>query len=410
MKVKLPLQFKNANCLKFINKSFFIIKRLMWGAEMKIELTQEQLDNKEIFRKYVDEEIIPYAEQNDRNEYMPPEMVKKLVERGYLGSMIPKEYGGLGMDMITLGILNEEVGRGCSSIRSLLTVHGMVALAILRWGSKEQKEYWIPKMCTGEIIGAFGLTEPNVGSDAKSVEATAVLEEDYYVLNGRKKWTTMGQIADIFVIFAKCEGKPTAFLLERNTPGFSTKPIKGLLGARASMIAELQIENCRIHKNNIIGSVGTGLSHVALSCLDYGRYTVAWGCVGLAQACLEASVEYSRKRKQFGEPLRKNQLIQKMITEMVVDIKAARLLCYQAGYLKDIGDPETIMETWNAKYFAAKMVNKVASDTVQIHGANGCCRDYSAERYFRDARVNEIIEGTTQMHEVLIATNAFRNV
>lgn len=377
---------------------------------MNMELTDEQIRMKEEFYEFVEQEIKPYAAQNDRDECISDKMIEAVKKKGYLGSMIPKEYGGLGLDNITIGILNEEVGRGCSSVRSLLTVHGMVALAILRWGTEEQRNTLLPKMVTGEIIGAFGLTEPNVGSDAKSIESVAVLDGDEYVINGKKRWITMGQIADIFLIIARLEDKPTAFLVRRDSPGFSAAPIKGLLGARASMIAELTFEDCRIPKENIIGRAGTGLSHVALSSLDYGRYTVATGCVGLAQACLEESVKYTRKRKQFGHPLRENQLIQKMITEMVVNIKAARLLCYNAGYLREIGDPSSIMETWNAKYFASIIVNKVASDAVQIHGANGCHNDYPIERFFRDARVNEVIEGTSQMHEILIATNAFRTI
>ncbi len=377
---------------------------------MQLELTDEQMKSKEEFRSFVENEIIPYAQQTDREEQINPQLIKKVAERGYLGSMLPKEYGGMGLDEITLGILNEETGRGCSSVRSLLTVHGMVALAILRWGTPEQKDYWLPKLASGEVIGAFGLTEPNVGSDAKSIEAIAVPEGEEYVLNGHKKWTTMGQIADIILIIAKCNNKPTAFIVERNREGFSSKPIKGLMGARGSMIAELKLENCRIPQCNLVGREGTGLSHVALACLDYGRYTIASGCVGLAQACLEESVKYARKRKQFGSPLRENQLIQKMITEMVVNIKAARLLCYSAGCMKESGDPDSIMETWAAKYFASKMAVKVAGDAVQIHGANGCCSDYPVERHYRDAKINEIIEGTTQMHEILIAVNAFRTV
>lgn len=376
---------------------------------MKIELTPEQLKRKEEFKAFVDNEIIPYAAESDKEERIKPDIIRKTAQMGYLGSMLPMKYGGMGFDNITIGLLNEETGRGCSSVRSLLTVHGMVALAIERWGTDEQREHWLPKIARGEVIAAFGLTEPEVGSDAKSIQASAVLSGDHYIINGRKKWTTLGQIADIFLIFTRCDEKPATFLVERNNPGFKAIPIKGLLGARASMIAELQMDDCIVDKNSLVGSIGTGLSHVALSCLDYGRYTVACGCVGLGQACLEESIRYSRKRKQFGVSLRKNQLIQKMITEMVTDVKAARLLCYYAGYLKDEGDPDSIMETWVAKYFASKMVNRVASNAVQIHGANGCCGDYRVERYFRDARINEIIEGTTQMHEVLISTNAFRS-
>lgn len=375
---------------------------------MRIELTPKQLKIQEEFRKFVEDEIIPYAGQNDKNECIPAELVKKVAEKGYLGSMLPKECGGMGLDSITLGLLNEEVGRGCSSVRSLLTVHGMLALAILRWGTDEQRDSLLPGLASGEIIGAFALTEPNVGSDAKSIETTAVLENGQYILNGRKKWITMGQLADVFLVLSKCEGRPTAFIVERNSPGFSINPMHGLIGARASMIAELIFDGCRIPEKNMVGRVGAGLSNVALPCLDYGRYTIALGCVGLAQACLEDSVRYARKRKQFGGPLRENQLIQKMISGMVANIKAARYLCYSAGYLREIGSPESIMETWTAKYFSSVMVNKVANDAVQIHGANGLHDGYPIERYYRDARVNEIIEGTTQMHEVLIATNAFR--
>lgn len=371
---------------------------------MKIELTADQLKWQDEFREFVDMEVIPYADGNDREERIHPEVLQRLKAKGYLGSMLPQKYGGMDLDNVTQGILNEEVGRGCSSVRSLLTVQGMIALAILRWGTEQQKDDWLPKLASGEALGALGLTEPNVGSDAKSIEMTASLTEDHYVLNGKKKWITMAQIADVFVIFAKCEGKPAAFIVERECEGFHIQSMSGLLGARASMIAELTFENCRIPAGNLLGQAGTGLSHVALSCLDFGRYTIACGCVGLIQACLEASIHYASKRIQFGKPIRENQLIQKMITEMAVNLKAARLLCYKAGYLKDTGDPDSIMETWAAKYFASTAVVKAASDAVQIHGANGCHSGYPVERYFRDAKINEIIEGTTQMHEMLIAT------
>jgi len=376
---------------------------------VRIELTREQMEHQEKFREFVTDEIAEGAGQFDREEKIPGEVIKKISEKGYLGSMISREYGGMGWDSITIGLLNEEFGKACSSVRSILTVHGMVALAIQRWGSDEQKDYWLPRMAKGEVIGAFGLTEPQVGSDAKSVETTAIKADGKYILNGTKKWITMGQIADLFLIFAQCEGKVTAFLVPRDAPGLMIKPLGGLVGMRASMTAELKMEDCSIDEVNIIGKIGTGLSHVALSSLDYGRYTVACGCIGIAQACLEQSIRYSRERIQFGQPIRKYQSIQKMITEMVVNTEAARLLCQKAGYLRDIGDPDSIMQVWTAKYFASIMVNKVANDAVQIHGANGCSREYPIERYMRDARIAEIIEGTTQMHEILISSNAFRN-
>ena len=312
------------------------------------------------------------------------------------------------MDMITFGILNEEVGRGCSSLRSLLTVHSMVTHALLKWGSKLQKEHWIPKLTSGEVIAAFGLSEPNVGSDAKKVETTATVAGDFYVLNGRKKWTTYGQIADIFLIFAQCEGKPTAFVVERNTTGLSIEPISGILGTRASMLAELHLNDCRIPRENLVCKEGFGFSHVASSALDYGRYSVAWGCIGIAQACLESSINYTNQRKQFDVYLKDHQLIRQMVTEAIANVKAARLLCYQAGYLKDIGDPQSIIETSIAKYFAAKTATKVASDAVQIHGAYGCSSEYSVQRHFRDSKIMEIIEGSTQIQQITIAEYGYQ--
>lgn len=375
-----------------------------------MELTSEQKIFQNEIKSFVDNELIPSASEFDSNNALTPEIIHRLSQLGYLGALLPREYGGRELTMATLAILHEEIGRGCSSVRSLLTVHGMAALAILKWGTEAQRDYWLKLMATGSAIAAFALTEPNVGSDAKSIETTAVLQDDYFILNGKKKWITFGQIADVFLLFARLDDKPTAFLVEKNSPGLSIKPVSGLLGLRASGTAELDLVECRIPKENLVGSPGFGLSYVALHSLDYGRYSIACGCVGIGQACLDECLQYARKRKQFGEPLRQHQLIQKIITEMVVNVKAARLLCYNAGYLKDIGDPDSIMETWSAKYFATTMLQKITSDAIQIHGANGCSNQYPVERFYRDAKIMEIIEGSTQMHEVLIATNAFRNM
>ncbi|WP_392535263.1 acyl-CoA dehydrogenase family protein [Nostoc sp. C117] len=375
---------------------------------MQIELTPEQKNAQAIFRAFVDEEIIPFANEWDRQQSTPKKIIEKLAQKGYLGALIPKEYGGGAIDIITYGLLNEEIGRGCSSLRSLLTVHNMVTHALLKWGSKSQKQYWIPKLATGEVIAAFGLSEPTVGSDAKSVETTAKLAGDSYILNGQKKWMTYGQIADIFLIFGLCEGKPSAFLVEKNSPGLSIKPIVGMLGVKASMLAELDLMDCRIPQENIVGKLGFGFSYVASAALDYGRYSVAWGCVGIAQACLEACIQYTSQRQQFGVYLKEHQLIRQMITNMIVNVKAARLLCYQAGYLKKFGHPNSLAETSIAKYFASTIATKVASDAVQIHGANGCSSEYSVERYLRDAKIMEIIEGSTQIQQMTIAEYGYQ--
>ncbi|MEH2023719.1 acyl-CoA dehydrogenase family protein [Nostoc sp.] len=376
---------------------------------MKLELSAQQKNVKADFRAFVNEEICPNAGEWDRKEFTPPELIKKIAERGFLGAILPQEYGGKGMDMITYGILNEEIGRGCSSVRSLLTVHNMVAHALCKWGNKSQKQYWLPKFASGEIIAAFALSEPNVGSDAKSVETTATLAGDTYILNGQKKWITYGQIADIFLVFAKCEGKPTAFLVEKNSPGLSVKPMSGILGVRASMSAELQFNNCQIPQENLVGKLGLGFSYIASTALDYGRYSVASGCVGIAQACLEACIKYTNERKQFGVYLKEHQLIRQKITQMITNVKAARLLCYQAGYLKEINDPNSIIETSIAKYFASTVATKIANDAVQVHGGNGCSSEYPVERYLRDSKIMEIIEGSTQIQEITIAESGYQD-
>jgi glutaryl-CoA dehydrogenase (non-decarboxylating) len=375
---------------------------------MKIELTSEHLSEQAAYKSFVDEEVIPVADQCDQQERVPRELINRIARRGYLGALAPKAAGGVGMDMITFGLLNEELGRGCSSLRSLLTVHSMVAQTISRWGSGGQKERWMRRLATGEDLAAFGLTEPDVGSDARSIETSATLLGDTYVLNGNKKWITFGQIADLFLVFAQCEGGPAAFLVEKMTPGLSVNPISNMLGARASMLAELRFQDCLVPRENLIGKPGFGVSHIASSALDCGRYSVAWGCLGLARACLEASVRYAAKRRQFGGALIDFQLIQRMISDMITDVRATRLLCLHAGHLRNAGDPSAMMETSIAKYFASRTASKASSDAVQIHGANGCSGEYPVQRYFRDAKIMEIIEGSTQIHQLNIARQCYR--
>jgi alkylation response protein AidB-like acyl-CoA dehydrogenase len=330
-------------------------------------------------------------------------LIKRIGEQGYLGLNLPVQHGGHGKDMITLGLLHEEAGRGCSSIRSLLTVHGMVAQSILLGGSAFLKKHWLSRLATGEVIGAYGLTEPKAGSIAQSVKTQAECAGDYYVLNGLKKWISFGQIAGVFLIFARCKGKPTAFLVERDTPGVSIEPIFGMPGTRAAMLAELHLKDCRIPKENRIGPEGSGFTQVLPATLEFGRYSVAWGSVGIAQACLEACMTYAGERKQFGSYLKDHYLIDKTLTDMITSVKAARLLCYQAGYYKDVCDPRTLTETLIAKYFASTMATRVANDAVRLHGANGCSSEYSVQRYLRDAKVMEIVEGSTQFLEMSIA-------
>jgi hypothetical protein len=363
---------------------------------------------KQAFRAFVLEEVQPQANRYDREEYTPPELIRSLAHHGYLGACVPLSYGGQEMTMLTFGMLNEEIGRGCSSLRSLLTVHSMASSAILKWGDRRQKESWLPRLATGECLGAFALSEPGAGSDASHLETTARLVGDTYTLTGIKKWITYGQIADVFVLFARDEERVSAFLVERETPGLQIRPLSGMLGTRASMLAEIHLHECVLPKASRLGGRGFGLQGVATSALDIGRYSVACGCVGLAQACLDDSLAYTQKRQQFGQPLQEFQLLQQMLTDMITQIKAARLLCYRAGVLKDQGSPETIPETWIAKYFASTAAFKIASDAVQIQGAYGCSPDASAQRYLRDAKIMEIIEGSTQIQQTTIARYGYQ--
>lgn len=354
------------------------------------------------FRAFVDREVAPHAAAWDRDERISPDVVRALAERGYLGALLPADVGGAGASLALFGVLNEELGRGCSSVRSLITVHSMCSFAIARWGGRAQKEKWLPRLAGGETIGAFALSEPEVGSDAASITTEAVRDGDAYVVTGRKKWITFGQLADLFLLFARCDGKPLALLVERDTPGFSTRALRGITGTRGSMLAELELDGARVPVANRIGGPGFGLG-VAMTALEVGRFSVATGSVGILQACLEASLHYAATREQFGAPLHKHQLIRQMLTDMATETRAARLLCENAGRMYDAGDLRAREEIFVAKYFASTAAGRAAQAAAQIHGANGCTADYPVERLARDARVMEIIEGSTQIMQVTIA-------
>jgi alkylation response protein AidB-like acyl-CoA dehydrogenase len=376
---------------------------------MKLHLTSEQLSSQTGFAEFVDREVVPYADEFHRTQELPPALIHRVGELGYLGLTLPVASGGGGRDMMTLGLLAEELGRGCSSLRSLLTVHTMVAHAILRWGTAAQKQAWLPALCSGKLLGAFALTEPNVGSDSKSIETTATKAADGYVLRGIKQWITFGQLADLFLVFTQCEGRPAAFLVERHRPGLTTTPIADLLGTRASMVARVQLADCVVPAENLIGRLGFGISHIGASALDLGRYTVAWGCVGIAQACLLASLGYTQSRKQFGVALRDHQLVRQLVTDMMTDVAAARLMCSHAGRLRDLRDEESLEATAMAKYHASCVAARAANSAVQLHGANGCSASYSVGRYYCDAKIMEIIEGSSQIQQNTIAEYGYQS-
>lgn len=372
---------------------------------MEAELNPQQQGERARFREFARAELAPHAERFDREERLPRELIEKLAAGGYLAAAMPPEEGGL--EPVAYGLLHEEFGRECSSTRSLLTVHHMVTHAVRRWGGVRQRESLLPGLLRGERLAAFALTEPNVGSDAAQIETEAVRADGAYVLNGVKRWITGGQLAGLFLVFARCEGRPAAFLVARETPGLTVTPIDGMLGLRAAMLAELKLEDCRVAEENLVGKVGYGVSHVAASALDWGRYGVAWGCVGIAQACLDACVRYTSERRQFGRPLKEHQLIQRMVADIFTGTRAARLVCLRAGHLRARRDASAMMETMVAKYLASTTAAAAAADAVQIHGAFGCSAESPVQRHMRDAKIMEIIEGSTQIQQIAVAQYAY---
>jgi alkylation response protein AidB-like acyl-CoA dehydrogenase len=359
-------------------------------------------------RAFVREHIAPHADAWDRQGAVPEETLERIGEAGLWAPFLPADLGGRGLDMVALGEIHEEVGRGCSSVRSLLTVHTMLCWALNRWGSAHQLEQWAQDLAAGRVLGAFCLSEAGAGSDAAGIATTAVAHGGGWLLRGAKKWITGGQRADLFLVFARTEASIVALLVPRTTPGVRVTPIHDMLGTRASMLAEIAFDDVVLGPEALLGPSAFAAGMVLTGTLDLGRYSVAAGSVGIIQACLDASSAYAGERSVGGTLLRELPLIQAKLSDMVTDVRAARLLCEQAGRLKDAGDPATIMATWVAKYFASTAAARHATEAVQIHGANGCSPHYPVARYYRDAKVMEIIEGSNEIQRTTIAGEAFR--
>ncbi len=376
---------------------------------MDFDLSSEQQMIKDTVRDFVDKEVIPAARENELKERFPQELLKKMAPLALLGGPIPTEYGGAGLDYISHAIITEEIGRGCSSLRTTLSVQiSLVELTILKWGTEEQKRKYLPKLCKGEMIGCFGLTEPDAGSDASNQSTTAVLKNNEWLINGVKIWISNGTVADIAIVFAQTDKSKkhkgiTAFLVEKGTKGFTANKITGKLGLRSSDTGELVFDDCRVFKESLLGQVGDGFK-IAMFALDNGRYSVAAGSVGIIQGCLDACVKYAKQRQQFGKPIGSFQLIQEKIAKMAVDLDAARLLVYRAGHLKNKGIRNTT-ETSMAKLYASEAAVNAASEAIQIHGAYGYSNEYPLERYYRDAMVATIYEGTSEIQKLIIAGN-----
>ena len=377
---------------------------------MDLELSDEQRLIQETAREFTDKEIVPRARENDRNHHFDLELIAQMAEQGYLGAIVPREYGGAGLDYLTYGLIVEQVGRGDSAMRTVVSVQtSLVCSAILRWGTEEQKQRYLPKLCSGEWLGCFGLTEPDTGSDAANQKTRARRDGDGWTLNGAKMWISMGNHAKVALVFAQTDPElghkgVACFLVDTDQPGFQPSTIEGKMGLHGSDTASIALDDVHASDDEMLGEVGDGFK-IAMSALDSGRYSVAAGCVGICQGCVDESVRYSKEREQFGRPIASFQLVQAMIADMVVDTDAARMLVLRAGYLKDSGKPNTT-ETSIAKLYATEAAVRCANTAIQVHGGAGYVDDHPVERYFRDVRVTTLYEGTSQIQKLIIGRAA----
>jgi len=373
---------------------------------MDFDLTDEQQLIRETARTFAGRELAERARENDRNNHFDTELVAKIADQGYLGAIVPQEYGGAGLDYLTYAVVVEEIGRHDSAMRTVISVQtSLVCSSILRWGSEEQKQRYLPKLCSGESLGCFGLTEPDTGSDAANQKTRARKTDGGWVLSGNKMWISLGNHAKVALIFAQTDPEKqhrglACFLVPTDTPGFSTQEIHGKMGLHGSDTASIALDDVEVPDDAMMGEVGDGFK-IAMSALDSGRYSVAAGCVGVCQGSLDLSVAYSKEREQFGRPIASFQLVQAMIADMRVQTDAARLLVLRAGFLKDQGRPSTT-ETSIAKLYATEAAQNCSHLAIQVHGGSGYVDDHPVERYFRDVRVTTLYEGTSQIQKLII--------
>ncbi len=373
---------------------------------MDFQLSDEQKLISETAREFADREILPVVRDNDRAARFDRELARKMGEVGYLGAPVAEEYGGRGLDYIGYGLIVEQIGRADSSARTVVSVvTSLVGGSIERWGNEEQKQNWLPRLCSGEALGCFGLTEPDTGSDAANLRTRATKTDSGWSISGQKMWISLASFSEVALIFAQTDPALkhrglACFLVPTDSEGFTTQEIHGKLGLRSSDTAEISLDEVEVGEDALLGEVGDGFK-VAMSALDNGRYSVAAGCVGICDGCVDASVAYSTERKQFGVPLARFQLVQEMIAEMILKRDASRMLVYRAGVLKDEGKPNT-METSVAKLYATEAAVECANLAIQVHGGSGYVDDYPVERYLRDARVTTLYEGTSQIQKLII--------
>ncbi|MFE9859325.1 acyl-CoA dehydrogenase family protein [Streptomyces sp. NPDC005780] len=373
---------------------------------MNLELSEEQEAVRQLAKDFVARDIAPHVVAWDRAENVDKSIVKKLGSLGFLGLTVPEEYGGSGGDHLTYCLVTEELGRGDSSVRGIVSVSlGLVAKTVAAWGDEEQKRQWLPRLTSGDAVGCFGLTEPGTGSDAGNLTTRAVRDGGDYVINGSKMFITNGTWADVVLLFARTNDTPghkgvSAFLVPTGTPGLTRRTIHGKLGLRGQATAELVLEDVRVPAGALMGPEGKGFS-IAMSALAKGRMSVAAGCVGIAQAALDAAVGYAGEREQFGKSIASYQLVQELISDISVDVDAARLLTWRVADLIDRGENFATAAS-QAKLFASEAAVRAANNAVQVFGGYGYIDEYPVGKLLRDARVMTLYEGTSQIQKLII--------
>ena len=380
---------------------------------MDFELTEEQKMVKEAAADFAKNSLLPKAQEFDEKEEIPQEIYKELGELGYMGMLLPEEYGGSNLGFVSYICAMEEFAKACAALMISLSVHNsLVCDAILNFGTPEQKKKYLPPLARGEKIGAYSLTEPGAGTDAGGLKTTAILKGDHFLVNGTKTFVTNGGIADLFMVFilTKPELKSkgvSCLLVDKGAEGFSIGVKEKKMGLRGSDTRELSFADGKIPKENLLGKENEGFK-IALSLLNSGRIAVGSQCVGIAQAAYEEALKYSKERVQFGQPICNFQAIAFKLADMAMQIDAGRLLVYRAAHLKDEGK-KCIQEASTAKLFASEMANRVVNEAVQIHGGYGYMKEYAVERYFRDARVTEIYEGTSEAQRIVISRELLKD-
>lgn len=371
---------------------------------MNTFLSEEQSRRYAEFQAFASSKVSPFAGEWDRAQKIPETAIAELGRTGWLGATIPTEFGGLGWDVVTFGLLNEALGRSDSAFTGIVTVQAMFSMAVLKWGTAEQRTRWLPKLAKGETIAAFALTEPGIGSDlqAMTTEYRRSETSDGLILRGEKKWITCSQMAGVFLVFGKLDGKPIACIVPRESPGFEIEPIKDLMGFRAAGLGLLRFNDVQVPTANVVAKPGFAFSHVAPIGLQYGRLSTACSALGLLRGCLEESADHAVARKVGGQRVGDYGMIQSLLAKMGTDLEAAKLLCWSACRAEDDRLPDAFNRAFFAKYFTSRAVVQASSDAVQIRGASGCHESSPVARFYRGSKIMEIIEGTTQVHEYIL--------